>query len=208
MSGTVVSLDATTGQTLNASQTSPTLLRIADLDTMTVAAQVAEADVVKLKPGMAVYFTTLGMPEQRWQSAVRQILPTPELVNDVVLYNVLIDVANTDRLLMTDMTAQVFFIQGQASQVPLVPVAALHAGPNSGADGSYRVRVAGGDKAEGRTVQIGLMNRTSAEVVSGLKAGDEVITGMDNPAGRGDAGGQREGSGSRRQGGGGMRMRL
>ncbi len=68
MAGTIVSQTALEGQTLNANQTAPTILRVADLQTMTVKAQVAEADVVKLTPGMQVYFTTLGLPERRWRA--------------------------------------------------------------------------------------------------------------------------------------------
>ena len=75
---------------------------------MTVNAQVAEADVPQLKPGMPVYFTTLGHAERRYQSRIRQILPTPEKVNDVVLFTVLIDIDNRARELMTNMTTQTF----------------------------------------------------------------------------------------------------
>jgi len=75
MSGTIVTADAREGQTLNATYQTPTILRIADLSTMTIWTQVSEADVLKVRPGMAVYFTTLGASERRWTSKVRQILP-------------------------------------------------------------------------------------------------------------------------------------
>jgi hypothetical protein len=52
------------------------------------------------------------MPDRRFEAKVQQVMPTPEIVNDVVLYNVLIDVPNKERLLMTSMTAQVFFVLG------------------------------------------------------------------------------------------------
>src|SRR5690606_29538428 len=120
------------GQTLNANQSAPIVVRIADLDTMTVWAQVAEADIPRIQPDMPVYFTTLGMPERRFQAKVEQIYPTPQTVNDVVLYNVLIDVPNKERLLMTSMTAQVFFLLGEAKNVPLVPMAALRPAPRAG----------------------------------------------------------------------------
>lgn len=125
MSGTVVTLNARQGQTLNASQQAPVLLRIANLETMTVVTQVSEADVVRLKPGIPVYFSTLGLPDRRWKGVVRQILPTPETVNNVVLYNVLFDVANPDRELKAQMSAQVFFVLARAKDALLVPVSAL-----------------------------------------------------------------------------------
>jgi len=125
MAGTVVSLTAKQGQTLNANQQAPIVLRIADLSTMTVNAQVSEADVSRLRAGMEVYFTTLGSGERRWRGTLRQINPTPQVVNNVVLYDVLFDVPNANQALMTQMTAQVFFVVAEARDALLVPVAAL-----------------------------------------------------------------------------------
>jgi macrolide-specific efflux system membrane fusion protein len=175
MAGTIVQQVAYEGQTLNASQTAPVIVRIADLDTMTVWAQVAEADISKIKSGMPVYFTTLGMVDQRFNATVNQVYPTPEVLNDVVLYNVLIDVPNKDRLLMTSMTAQVFFVLGSAKDVPLVPMAALR--PARGESGSYIARVVTDDGIVTRRVKIGLSNRQLAEVKSGLTVGDKVVVG-------------------------------
>ncbi len=186
MSGIVVSLTATEGQTLISSQAAPTILRIADLDTMTIEAQVAEADIPKIEPGMPVRFTTLGHPDRPRDAAVRQILPTPEIVNDVVLYTVLIDVDNVDRLLMTDMTAQVFFVLDSAAAVPVVPLAALTPAPGESA--RYVARVLTPDGPATRTVTVGLTDRTMAEIRDGLVPGDTVITGEDGPAASGGGG--------------------
>jgi membrane fusion protein, macrolide-specific efflux system len=81
MDGTVVSITARQGQTLNTNQMAPTLLRVADLSTMTVKTQVSEADVGKLHIGMPVYFTTLGGQGWRWYSSLARLDPTPEVVN-------------------------------------------------------------------------------------------------------------------------------
>ncbi len=179
MAGTVTSQTTLQGQTLNNRQAAPTIMQIADLTTMTVKAQVAEADVSKLKDKMPVYFTTLGMPDRKWRSTVRQILPTPETVNDVILYNALIDVANTDQALMTSMTAQVFFVLGAADNVPIVPVAALRPS-KSGEEGAYRVLVMNGSRPKMTDVKVGLMNRVSAQIISGLEVGDVVVTGIES----------------------------
>ena len=125
MSGTVVSISARQGQTLNTNQQAPTILRIADLSTMTVKTQVSEADVSRLHPGMQAYFTTLGSQNKRWYGTLDQIEPTPTTTNNVVLYNALFDVPNPDGRLMTDMTAQVFFVVAQAKGVLQVPMGAL-----------------------------------------------------------------------------------
>ena len=128
MAGTVVSITARQGQTLNTNQQAPVVMRIADLSTMTVQTQVSEADVSRLKLGMEAYFTTLGGSGKRWQGKLEKIEPTPTVTNNVVLYNALFDVLNPDGLLMTQMTAQVFFIVSQARDVLLVPMAALSQG--------------------------------------------------------------------------------
>lgn len=173
MKGTVVSRSAVEGQTVNASQTAPEIVRIADLGTMTVWAEVAEADVNRIRPGMTAYFTTLGMPDRRFEASVRQIQPTPEIVNDVVLYKALIDVANPEGLLLPDMTVQVFFVLERAENVPVVPLAALT--PVPGEPGRYKADVQVGERIETRSVETGVSNRTEAEVRSGLAVGDKVL---------------------------------
>ena len=125
MAGTVASITARQGQTLNANQAAPTLLRIADLSVMTVQTQVSEADVSKLRMGMQVYFTTLGSQGRRWYGDLKRIEPTPTVTNNVVLYNALFEVPNPSRNLMTQMTAQVFFIVAEARDVLVAPMAAL-----------------------------------------------------------------------------------
>ncbi len=128
MSGTVVAVSLKQGQTINSVQQAPTILRIADLSQMTVWTQVSEADVPKLRVGMPVYFTTLGNPGKRWTGTLQQIQPTPTITNNVVLYTATFDVANPDQQLMTQMTAQVFFVTASAHNVVIVPVSALHQG--------------------------------------------------------------------------------
>ncbi len=130
IAGTVVSLTAREGQTLVSSQQAPVILRIANLKTMTVSTQVSEADVPKVALDMPVYFNTLGQPDRRWEGRVRQILPTPEVVNNVVLYNVLFDVENADGALRPQMSAHSYFVLARADDAVTVPMAALQpAGP-------------------------------------------------------------------------------
>jgi membrane fusion protein, macrolide-specific efflux system len=178
MSGTVTTMPAREGQTLNANQTAPTILQIANLDVMTVRAQVAEADVTRLKEGMPAYFTTLGNSERRWQGTVRQIQPAPEIVNDVVLYDVLIDVKNEDRQLMTGMTAQVFFIFGKAENATIIPAEALtRRAPDQDSDKgkAYRVSTLSDTGREERIIHVGLQTRTQAQIIDGLEPGERIL---------------------------------
>jgi macrolide-specific efflux system membrane fusion protein len=180
MTGTVVDITARQGQTLNANQSAPIVLRIADLDTMTVKTQVSEADVPKLTLGMPAWFTTLGRPDKRRQGNLRQILPTPEVVNNVVLYSALFDVANPDRDLLTQMSAQVFFVVSKAENLPVVPVAALRQLPNG--KNQYGLRVIENGQPVRRVVEVAASNRVSAAIGSGLKAGEEVVIDTAAPA--------------------------
>lgn len=195
MTGTIVVQAIKQGQTINASQTAPVIVQIANLDLMTARAQVAEADVGKLKTDMDVYFTTLGSQGRKWDGTIRQILPSPETLNDVVLYNVLVDVDNKDRSLMTGMTTQMFFVVGSAKDVPVIPVTALGKRLNDQDNESgdaYEVTTLNGKK----TIHIGMMTRTEAEVTAGLNAGDKVTTKAPAPA-EGNASTPRRGMGPR-----------
>lgn len=174
MAGTVMSLSARQGQTLNANQSAPIILQIADLETMTVRTQVSEADVGKLTIGMEAYFTTLGDPERRWTGRLRQILPTPEVLNDVVLYNALFEVDNADGRLLPQMTAQVFFVLGRAEDAAIVPVSALRPAEEPG---KHSVQVVNGTRIETRTVTVGVQDRIHAEILDGLRPGEQVVAG-------------------------------
>jgi membrane fusion protein, macrolide-specific efflux system len=204
MSGTVTTMPAREGQTLNANQSTPTVLQVANLDVMTVRAQVAEADVTRLKEGMLAYFTTLGNSDRRWQGKVRQIQPAPQIVNDVVLYDVLIDVKNEGRKLMTGMTTQVFFIFGKAENALVIPAEVLTrraAREDNDKGKAYRVAVITDRGQEQRVIHVGLQTRAQAEVVAGLKEGEKIAVnrpaeanrtaGQANTPQRGAGGGQR-----------------
>jgi len=187
MNGTVVSLEAREGQTLNANQQAPIILRIADLSTMTVWTQVSEADVPKLRVGMEVYFSTLGSPNRFWRGTLSQILPTPEVLNNVVLYTALFDVANPKQELMTQMSAQVFFVIAKAEDVVTVPMSALT--PIDRRTNRYQVQVlTAAGVSQWREVKVGVSNRVTAEIVEGLKVGEKIVIGGQRPGAGGESG--------------------
>jgi macrolide-specific efflux system membrane fusion protein len=196
MAGTVVSLEAREGQTLNATYQTPNILRIADLSAMTVWTEVSEADVRRVKPGMPVYFTTLGglgglgeAKPRRWSGKVRQVLPAPPVpegkaagtalapsTSKVILYTALFDVDNTDSELMPQMTAQVHFVTAAAQDTVTVPLPALT--PVPGETSRYTARVLRADgEAEVRQVRVGVRNRTTVQVLEGLAEGEQLVTG-------------------------------
>ena len=195
MAGTVVALDAREGQTLNAQQQTPLILRIARLSPMTVWAQVSEADIGQVKPGMQAWFTTLSGGNRRWSSNVRQVLPVPpKPLNEtgqgggspasksgsdrVVLYTVLLDVDNHDQALMPEMTTQVFFVAGQARDVLLAPIVALQGTAESERQTAHIVTTSG--KVEPREIRTGISDRLRVEIIDGVNEGDHLLIGPAN----------------------------
>ncbi|USA52115.1 MacA family efflux pump subunit [Acinetobacter sp. C32I] len=231
MDGTIVAIVTEEGQTVNANQTAPTIVKLAKLDTMTIKAQISEADVMKVEKGQTVYFTTLGNSDKKHYAKLRQVEPAPNSINTettsssssstsnaAVYYNALFDVPNEDGKLRIDMTAQVYIVLAEAKNALTVPAAAIQtqrgnrakgnqANAASSADqakksdtdktqrpkrlelsdeekalvaqgkastGMVRVLQADGT-AQPQPVLIGLNNRVTAQVLKGLKQGDQVV---------------------------------
>jgi len=172
ITGEIVSISLLEGQTLNANQSAPNILRIAVLDTVTIWAQVSEADIVRVKSDLDVYFTILG-DTSRWNGKVRQILPTPELINNVVFYDVLFDIPNSTRELKIQMTSQVFIVLAQAKGVLLIPTAAVG---NANEGSTIRIKVLKENgKVEVRSVRIGIKGEISTEVKEGLVEKEKIV---------------------------------
>jgi len=223
MDGTIVAVVTEEGQTVNANQSAPTIVMLAQLEQMTVSAEVSEADVDKVTAGQAVYFTTLGDTNTRHYAKLRAIAPAPESIENqntssssassasAVYYNGLFDVDNTDGKLRTGMTAQVYIVQASAKDTIIVSSSALERRGR----GQYAVKVVDKDgKIEERPVKIGINTSVDAQVLEGLKEGEKVVVAQAsankgsqsgqnqrnplNPMG----GGQRRGAGGPRPGGG------
>lgn len=193
MDGTIVAVVVKEGQTVNAVQSAPTIVKLANLDTMTVSAQISEADVIKVRPGQTAYFTILGNPDKRYYGKLRTIEPAPESVqsettgatsssssssgnsSQAIYYNGQFEVPNTTGELRISMTAQVYVVLGEAKNTLVIPSAALGA---KAPDGSYTVQVVGADRRPApRKVTIGINNNATAQVLSGLQAGESVVVG-------------------------------
>lgn len=190
MSGTIVAIVAREGQTVNAVQSSPTIVKLAKLDTVTVTAGISEADVIRVKAGQTVYFTTLGDTRKRYYGTLRSIAPAPASIEtdtggrsvnssggatQAVYYNATFEVPNPDGELRIAMTAQVYVVLAEAKQVPVIPAAALG---DKADDGSYTVRVVDAQgMPQPRQVKIGINNNVNAQVLDGLKAGEQVVVG-------------------------------
>ncbi|WIY51975.1 efflux RND transporter periplasmic adaptor subunit [Devosia sp. YIM 151766] len=210
--GTVVALLVDEGQTLNANSATPTVAKIANLDTMVIRAEISEADVVKVSPGQRVYFTILGEPNNQIEATLREVEPAPTSIasdtaasGNAVYYNGLFDVPNPEHRLRISMTASVTIVLDEARNVLTLPSALVS---RRGPDGGAMVMVYDEQTEEMRQarVEIGLNNNISAEIKSGLSEGDLVVnsTGAQLTGGPGAPGGGGFGGG---RGGGGMMMR-
>ncbi len=204
--GTIISRAVDVGQTVAASLQSPTLFTIAEnLTRMQVDTSVAEADVGKLKEGLDATFTVDAFPARRFVGRVRQIRYAATVVSNVVTYAAIIDVENPELLLRPGMTANVTFVTQEANDVVKVPNAALRfrlepAGTMDGVapppPGTRVVTVLREGRPERVAVVTGLTDGSFTEVVSGLQAGDVVVTDKLGAAGAmPGGGGGRQGQG-------------
>lgn len=190
--GTVISRAVDVGQTVAASLQAPTLFTIAEnLQRMQVDTNVSEADVGKLHEGLSASFTVDAFPNRTFGGTIRQIRYAPQVVQNVVTYDAVIDVDNADLVLRPGMTANVTFVHARVDDVLRIPNAALRfrmdgptgAGTGRGetaADGGVgsdrRVWILKEGQAQPAMISTGLTDGTLTEVRGGSVAtGDEVI---------------------------------
>jgi HlyD family secretion protein len=186
--GTVIDRQIDVGQTVAASFQTPTLFRIGkDLTRMQVDSTVAEADIGMVKVGQWVKFRVDAFPDEDFKGRARQIRLNARTEQNVVTYNVVVDVSNPDRTLLPGMTANLRFQIETKKDVPRVPTAAMRFRPTDGADGNGRPE--GGKKRGGQgvytlvdgklarvAIKTGISDKEFTEVLSGeLKSGTEVV---------------------------------
>lgn len=134
MDGTVVAVETEQGTTVNANQSAPTIVTLADLSTIRINAQISEADVINVEAGMPVYFNTIGDPDTKYDAVLTAVEPAPEEISDTsstdsaIYYIGYIEVPNEDRRFRIDMTAQVYIVVNKAENALLVPSAAIKTG--------------------------------------------------------------------------------
>lgn len=180
MSGTVISITTKQGQTVNANQTAPTIVTLADLKTVRIKAKISEADVVNLKPGLPVYFNIIGNPDQKFNATLQAIEPAPEGTtatttsssDSAIYYLGYFDVPNADGKLRIDMTAQVYIVQDKVSDVLSVPAAAVKKDKELG---EYVQVVQADGTTKKQAIKTSLNNRVTTQILSGVNEGDKVI---------------------------------
>jgi macrolide-specific efflux system membrane fusion protein len=188
--GVVVAVVAKQGQTLNASVSVPTIVKVAQVDTMRIRAAISEADVVRVSPGQAASFTILGEPGRPREATLKAVELAPESIQtetggeahagagssaSAVYYSGLLEAPNGDGQLRIGMTVQVRIVLGKANGVLMVPSAALRDKDAMGRR-SIMVRNSAGRLQE-QWITVGIDDRTHSHVLAGLNEGDQVVMG-------------------------------
>ncbi len=211
--GIVMSRAVDVGQTVAASLSAPTLFIIGgDLHKMQVLASIDEADIGNVKVGQSASFTVDAYPDTQFSGTVSQIRLEPIIDQNVVTYNVMINVDNPDLKLMSGMTATLTIAVVHKDSVLLVPAAALRFQPprkpkspsdsthkhEGGGQGGGGWKKNGGQAAPDRgrifllengklkfvKVKVGITDGTKTEIESdSVQAGDSVVTGMESAQG-------------------------
>ncbi|MGB4301534.1 MAG: efflux RND transporter periplasmic adaptor subunit [Acetomicrobium sp.] len=180
--GIVVSRDVDAGQTVAASFQTPTLFTIAqDLTKMQIETNVDEADIGEVKEGLSVTFTVDAYPEAVFSGTIKQVRIASSVVENVVTYPVIIDVANPDLMLKPGMTANVTIITDKKEDVLAVPSAALRYRPSDYLGNTLRGRVIWvleNGKPSPKEVKVGITDGAYVEILQGdLSEGQLVVIG-------------------------------
>ena len=183
MDGTVVAIPVEEGQTVNANQTTPTIVQVADLSTMLNKMQIAEGDVNKVKAGMKLSFTTLSQPDNVREATLESIDPglttmsqgsyttSTDTTDSAIYYYARSLVPNEDNVLHIGMTTENTITINQAEKVLAVPKLAVKQ-----RGGKQYVCVLGENKQpQEKEITTGLSDNMSTEVKSGLSEGENVI---------------------------------
>ncbi|MDR9769871.1 efflux RND transporter periplasmic adaptor subunit [Acetomicrobium sp.] len=180
--GIVVSRDVDAGQTVAASFQTPTLFTIAqDLTKMQIETNVDEADIGEVKEGLSVTFTVDAYPDTVFSGTIKQVRIASSVVENVVTYPVIIDVANPDLMLKPGMTANVTIITDKKEDVLAVPSAALRYRPSDYLGNTLRGRVIWvleNGKPSPKEVKVGITDGAYVEILQGdLSEGQLVVIG-------------------------------
>ncbi|MDD5035348.1 MAG: efflux RND transporter periplasmic adaptor subunit [Methylococcaceae bacterium] len=187
VSGVIVSRSVDVGQTVAANFSAPTLFIIAqNLKVMQIDTTVAEADVGGVKIGQVAKFSVDAYPEHSFQGKVRQIRLNSQIQQNVVTYNVVIDVDNPEEILLPGMTAFVNIVVEERQNALRLPLAALRYHPEAGgrrekAPGKTVYRLVDG-LATATAVQLGVADGKFAELTGEtLHEGEAVILEETSP---------------------------
>lgn len=189
MDGVVINVAVDEGQTVNANQNTPTIVRIANLDEMEVRMEIAEADVSKIKVGTELDFSLLNDPQKTYHAKIASIDPADTEVSDsstsssssssnsssssssnAIYYYAKFYVANKDDFLRIGMSIQNEIVVASAKAVLAVPTYAIKSDPKG-----YYVEILENQKAVKKYVKLGIKDSINTQILEGVNENEELI---------------------------------
>ncbi len=183
INGTVISIPVSEGQTVNANQTTPTIVQVADLSKMLIKPEISEGDVTKVKTGMAVEFSTLADPDTVYRSTVASVDPAMTTLTDneyaesvsdtsAIYYYANVIVDNQDNKLRIGMTIKNIITIADVENTLMIPTMTLQKQGNK----TFVNLLNANNQVEQREVTIGLNDDVNTQITSGLQEGEKVIS--------------------------------
>lgn len=189
MDGVVINVAVDEGQTVNANQNTPTIVRIANLDEMEVRMEIAEADVSKIKVGTELDFSLLNDPQKTYHAKIASIDPADTEVSDsstsssssssnssssnssnAIYYYAKFYVANKDDFLRIGMSIQNEIVVASVKAVLAVPTYAIKSDPKG-----YYVEILENQKAVKKYVKLGIKDSINTQILEGVNENEELI---------------------------------
>ena len=182
--GTIVSVPVEEGRTVNSNQSTPTIVKIADLTKMEIKMEVAEGDIPKIKEGLKVYYTTLSNLNDKRESLVTSIDPgyttlsnasslssssSSSSSNNAVYYYVKSLIDNTDNYLRIGMTTENTIIVREKKDVNILPTSAIRRDKN----GNF-VNILNGNEIQKKYIKIGMSDGINSEIIEGIEQNDQI----------------------------------
>lgn len=175
--GRVIGKPIPAGQTVAPGVSSPmVLMTIADISKIQVETQIDESDIGQVKIGQPATFTVDAYPGQTFTGVVVNVSDKATVQQNVVYYNVLIDVTAANDLLKPNMTARVSVNVGESKNTLTVPLSAVKS-----ANGQQYVSVSHNGQLQNVPVTTGLISDDKVEITSGLSENDAIIIPQAKP---------------------------
>ncbi|WP_416346911.1 efflux RND transporter periplasmic adaptor subunit [Campylobacter upsaliensis] len=186
MDGVIINVAVDEGQTVNANQNTPTLVRIANLEQMEVKMEIAEADVSKIKIGTKLEFSLLSNPEKTYEAQIASIDPADTQISDsnsqqnssnssnstsnAIYYYAKFFVDNKNDLLRIGMSIQNEIVVAHAQNVLAVPTYAIKSDR-----GGYFVEILEKDRVRKAYVKLGIKDALNTEILDGVSEGENLV---------------------------------
>ncbi len=198
MEGVIINVAVDEGQTVNAAQNTPTIVKVANLDEMEIRMEIAEADVSKIKVGTPVKFSILNEPDTKYDASISSIDPANTTTSDAtsnssstssssssaIYYYAKVFVKNKDNFLRIGMSVENSIVIASAADAVAVPTYAI-----KNDRGGYYVELLKGGQVAKSYVKIGIKDSVNSQILEGVSEGDLLVLSGGGAASKSSNGG-------------------